>query len=92
VGSWPGGFQAEVRLTNAGDAATRGWSLGWTFAPGQVIANSWGGLHTQNGATVSVKDAGYNANLAAGATVTFGFIGRWTAANPVPATVACSTG
>ena len=32
TGSWQGGFQGDVRITNTGTAALTGWSLAWQFA------------------------------------------------------------
>lgn len=77
-------------MRNAGGAALRGWTIGWTFGNGQLVSSSWGGIHTQAGATVSVRNAGYNGNLAPGASATFGFIGTWTTTNRAPAPVTCS--
>ncbi|WP_433541296.1 helix-turn-helix domain-containing protein [Streptosporangium sandarakinum] len=46
----------------------------------------------ETGADVIVKDAGWNANLAGGASTTFGFGASSAGANGVPATVACTAG
>ncbi|WP_341717091.1 cellulose binding domain-containing protein [Micromonospora sp. FIMYZ51] len=91
VGSWPGGFQGEVVVRNSGTSAIGGWTVGWTFANGQQITQLWGGTHTQNGATVSVRDAGYNGALTPGATGTVGFLASATGSNAAPATVSCTS-
>ncbi|MER7417177.1 cellulose binding domain-containing protein [Micromonospora peucetia] len=88
--SWQGGFQGELVVRNAGSSAIAGWTLGWTFPDGQKITQLWGGTHTQTGATVSVRDAGWNGALGAGATATAGFLGSTTGANTAPATVTCT--
>jgi|GEM_PF-1075271 len=80
---WGGGFGANVTITNVGDAVS-GWTVGWTFANGQKVTQLWNGVVTQSGANVSVKDAGYNGNLAKGATTSFGFNGSWSGTNAVP--------
>jgi cellulase/cellobiase CelA1 len=90
VSQWQGGFQGEVTVTNTGTAALGGWTINWTFANGQKVSNSWGGTHTQTGATVSVRNASYNGNLGPRASATFGFIGSWTGTNAGPATVTCA--
>ena len=41
TGSWPGGFQGEVTLTNSGTAALTHWSLAWSYADGQRITQAW---------------------------------------------------
>ncbi|MGW2572856.1 cellulose binding domain-containing protein [Streptomyces sp. NPDC001537] len=81
---WPGGFQADVRLTNTGSSAWSGWSLGWTFADGQKITQLWNADHTQSGAAVTVKNLSWNGTVAAGSSVGFGFTGSWSGANTKP--------
>ncbi|WP_432899756.1 cellulose binding domain-containing protein [Micromonospora matsumotoense] len=80
---WQGGFGADVTITNLGDPVS-GWTLTWAFASGQRVSQAWNATVTQNGTAVSAKDAGYNAAIATGAGVSFGFNGGWTTANPVP--------
>ncbi|MEV6810669.1 cellulose-binding domain-containing protein [Micromonospora sp. NPDC051296] len=91
VNSWPGGFQGDVVVRNSGTAPISGWTVGWTFPSGQQITQIWGGTHTQTGATVSVRDAGYNGTLAPGATGTAGFLASTTGANSPPTTITCTT-
>jgi mannan endo-1,4-beta-mannosidase len=38
---------------------------------------------------VTARNMGYNGNLAAGASTTFGFIGSWNGTNSVP-TLSCT--
>ncbi|WP_189234706.1 cellulose binding domain-containing protein [Planomonospora parontospora] len=90
--SWPGGFQGEVTVKNTGTAAITGWTVKWTFPDGQKITQLWSGVHTQTGADVTVENAGWNGNLNAGASTSFGFGASWTGANGVPATVTCTAG
>ncbi|WP_258378340.1 cellulose-binding domain-containing protein [Micromonospora endophytica] len=77
-------------VRNAGTSAISGWTLGWTFPDGQRISQLWGGTHTQTGASVSVRDAGYNGALAPGATGSVGFLASTTAANTAPTTITCT--
>ncbi len=79
--SWPGGFGAAVDITNLGDPVN-GWTLAFAFPGGQTISQLWNGSVTQSGANVTVKDAGWNAALATGATTNFGFNGSGTAGTP----------
>lgn len=85
--SWQGGFGASVTVTNLGDAVT-GWQLSWSFAAGQTVTQLWNGTASQSGAQVTVTNAGYNGNIAAGGTAAFGFNGSWAGSNPVPAAFA----
>ncbi|MFF3846296.1 cellulose binding domain-containing protein [Streptomyces sp. NPDC002328] len=81
---WSGGFQADVRLTNTGTSAWTGWTLDWTFPNGQTISQLWNAQHTQTGSAVTARNIGWNGNVAAGSSVSFGFTGGWTGANTEP--------
>jgi arabinan endo-1,5-alpha-L-arabinosidase len=81
---WPGGFGADVQISNLGDPLN-GWRLTWTFGAGQVITQMWGGVPAQDGSRVSVTDAGYNAAIPTGGSAGFGFNASWNnVSNPVP--------
>ncbi|PRX96094.1 cellulose binding domain-containing protein [Allonocardiopsis opalescens] len=81
---WSGGFQGAVELTNTGSAPLSGWSLAWRFTAGERITQIWGATHTQAGADVTVTNASWNATVAPGDTVSFGFLGSRTGAASVP--------
>lgn len=81
---WSGGFQADVALTNTGTTAWSGWSLVWSFADGQKFTQAWNADVTQSGMAVTAKNLTWNANVAAGSSVSFGFTGSWTGANTKP--------
>jgi hypothetical protein len=84
VSQWPGGFGADVAITNLGDPVT-GWTLVWSFAAGQQVGDRWGVTISQSGAQVTARDVGYNASLPTNGTQSFGFNGSWNgASNPVP--------
>jgi len=86
-GSWSGGFQAGVTITNNGSSAVNGWKLTWTWPnSGEVITQLWNGSFTQSGTAVTVTNAGYNGAIAAsGGNVTFGFLGNDTGLTTAPA-------
>ena len=91
TGTWSGGFQGEVTVTNTGTAATTAWTVGWTYTGGQTVTQLWGGAHTQTGTAVSVRNASWNGALAAGASTTVGFLGSLSGStNPVPSPVTCA--
>jgi endoglucanase len=79
--SWPGGFQATVTV-RAGTAAISGWTVRWTLAGGQTIADLWNGDRTVSGSSVTVRNMSYNGSLGANATTTFGFTAGGTASTP----------
>ncbi|MDQ1024881.1 hypothetical protein QF035_002463 [Streptomyces umbrinus] len=82
---WSGGFQADVQLNNTGSTTWNGWALGWSFPNGQGVTQVWNAEHTQSGAAVTMKNLGWNANVAAGSSVSFGFTGSWSGTNGTPA-------
>ncbi|MEN0035463.1 MAG: DUF1592 domain-containing protein [Cellvibrio sp.] len=75
--NWGAGAQYKVTLTNTGSAKTS-WELCWTFAGNETVSSLWEGTYAQTGKNVCVKNVGYNGNLAANGSVSFGLI----AANP----------
>ena len=81
-------FGATVSIQNTGTTTLSNWSLTWSFANGQTIANSWNGAVSQSGANVAVSEqAGQTwQNIPAGGSYTgFGFNGTWNGTtNAVP--------
>ncbi|MCX3288757.1 cellulose binding domain-containing protein [Streptomyces sp. NEAU-H22] len=82
---WSGGFQADVQLTNTGTGPWNGWSLAWTFADGQRLTQAWNAEAAQSGPTVTAKNVAWNANVAAGSSVSFGFTANRSGTNTKPA-------
>ena len=81
---WTGGFQANVSITNLGDALSS-WTLTWSYSAGQTVSQSWGATITQSGAAVTAVNAGYTASLPTNGSQSFGFNGaRNGVSNPVP--------
>lgn len=89
VGQWQGGFQGEVRITPG--FALNGWTVRWSFANGQQISQLWNGSYTQSGANAVVTNAAWNGTVSGGGSVTFGFIGTWTATNAKPTSFTINT-
>lgn len=83
-------FGAAISIANTSSSALTSWTLSWTFANGQRVSSLWNGTATQSGANVSVTNMSYNANIAAGATLSgIGFNGTWNGStNAVPASFA----
>ena len=80
---WPGGFGANVDVTNLGDPVAD-WTVAFTFAAGQTITQLWNGSFTRSGSSVTVRNAGWNGAVPTNGTTSFGFNGTWTGSNPVP--------
>ena len=85
VTDWGSGFTGAVTVTNTGATAINGWKLQWTFGGNQTITSAWNGTVTQSGQAVTAVNASYNATIAAGGNVQFGFQGTYSGTNAVPA-------
>lgn len=81
---WSTGFIATVTIANQGRSAVNGWTLSYAFPGNQRVVTMWNGTPSQAGAKVTVRNVGYNARIAAGASVSIGFEGRAGGANPAP--------
>jgi mannan endo-1,4-beta-mannosidase len=88
VGSWPSGFQGDVKVT-AGSSAITAWTVTWTYANGQTISQAWNATVTSSGSAVTATNVSYNGALGAGASTEFGFLGSWNGTNSVP-TASCA--
>lgn len=77
---WPGGFTAEIRVTNSG-SPINGWTLTFTVGSTVRLSNGWSGVWSQSGDQISVRNADWNASLPTGGTVSIGFQGTFTGAN-----------
>jgi hypothetical protein len=91
IGQWPGGFQAEVRVQNAGGTPFRAWTVTWTFANGQRVTQLWNGSWSQSGATVTVRNLTWNGAIPPGGSQTFGFLGSYSGSNPAPTPTCTAT-
>lgn len=85
TGSWDGGFQGEVTVTNTGTSAISGWTVELSIASGRSITNLWNGVLTGN----TVSNAPYNGALAPSGTTAFGFTASGAASGGI-AVVSCS--
>ncbi|WP_194891741.1 arabinofuranosidase catalytic domain-containing protein [Catenulispora pinisilvae] len=81
---WPGGFTANVTITNTGTTPINGWTAAWTFPGDQKITNAWSATTTQSGAAASATNAAYNGSISPGADTSFGFQGTFTANDTSP--------
>lgn len=82
--NWPGGFTASVTVGNAGTAPVTGWTLAFTFPGDQQITSAWNASVSQDGASVSAANLGYNATIAPGGSQSFGFQGTWASSDLSP--------
>jgi len=86
---WGNGFVANISVTDTGPDPITGWTLAFNFpaATESVSGSTWNASFAESGRNVVVTPQNWNANLAAssGNTVSFGFVGNQSGANPPPA-------
>jgi lysophospholipase L1-like esterase len=87
VGTWSGGFQAEVTVTNPTASALSGWTVRFALPNGHTVAQIWGGSAS---GSVTVTNVAYNGTVGSGATATFGFIASGSGA-PAVGTATCAS-
>jgi hypothetical protein len=95
--TWNDGFTTTVSITNTTKTAIHGWKLTFPFAGDQKVTKAWTSTVSQNGATVTATDAGYNGSIPTNGSVSFVFQGTHGGANPSPTAfsldgTACTTG
>ncbi|MBQ0830521.1 GH12 family glycosyl hydrolase domain-containing protein [Streptomyces tagetis] len=82
---WPGGFTADVTVTNTGSSPVDAWRLAFTLPSGQRITNAWNAGVTPASGAVTATGLAHNARIAPGAALTFGFQGTYTGSFTAPA-------
>ncbi|WP_327351360.1 glycoside hydrolase family 48 protein [Streptomyces sp. NBC_01304] len=85
---WGSGFTADLTLTNRSSAAVDGWTLTYAYQGDQKLSNGWNGTWSQSGKNVTVKNADWNKQIAAGAAVTTGAQFTYSGTNTAPTSFA----
>ncbi|MER6423836.1 cellulose binding domain-containing protein [Streptomyces sp. NPDC001137] len=94
---WQGGFTADVTVANSGSSAVDNWKLAFTLPTGQRITSSWSANVSPSSGAVTASGMSYNASIAAGGQVSFGFQGTYDGSFAKPAAFSlngtpCTTG
>src|SRR5690349_9645296 len=81
---WTGGYTGQYVVTNDTGSAKTGWTLEFDLPAGTKLSSLWNGEQTVSGNHVTVRPASWNKQLAAGQSVTVGFVAAsdGTAADP----------
>ena len=85
VNAWNNGLTANSTVTNTGTAGINGWAVAFSLPTGQAITGGWSATYTPTSGRVTASNAGYNAVLAPGASVSFGFQATHTGDSAPPA-------
>jgi hypothetical protein len=75
---WPGGFTADVTVTNTGSALVDGWRLAFALPAGQRITSTWNATTSPVSGAVTASSLAYNAQIPPGGKVTFGLQGTYS--------------
>ena len=74
VESWGDGFQGQISITNNGDSNLVNWDLEFDLPAG--ISNIWDAeIVSNDNGRYTIQNASWNREIAAGETITVGFIG-----------------
>ena len=83
---WNTGFNVAINVQNTGSSAVNGWTLTWTFANGQSVAQAWNANLVNGGPNVVLSNAAWNSVISPGSVVSgLGFNGTYSNNNPAPA-------
>ncbi|WP_305788101.1 cellulose binding domain-containing protein [Symbioplanes lichenis] len=84
MNAWNTGPTTSLTVTNTGSAAISGWALGFALPAGQSIVSGWNATYSPAAGQVTARNAGYNGDLAPGASVSIGFQATHTGAAGAP--------
>jgi len=80
---WTTGYCANVTVSNSGTSPTTTWTVVINLNQ-STLANLWGANETTSGSSMTTTPLSYNAVIAPGSSVTFGFCGNATGTNYRP--------
>jgi len=72
--TWTGGYQAQVAVTNTSNLAVIPWVTSWNVPSGATLVSGWNATVTQDGTKIIASAPSWQHSIAAGATVTIGFV------------------
>ncbi|WP_158880464.1 cellulose binding domain-containing protein [Amycolatopsis anabasis] len=83
---WGGGYEGRFTITNGGSAPLTSWQVDFDLPPGTSLGAYWDALITPDGNHYRATSREYNGTVAAGASVSFGFVATGSGA-PLNCTV-----
>ena len=78
------GFRAEVTISNTGLSPITAWTLRWTFAEGQVVAEARNAVVSQSGLRASAANVPESATIPVGRSQLVVLTGMQLSENPAP--------
>jgi serine/threonine protein kinase len=89
TGSWPGGYQVYVTVSNKDRPSLAGWTVSWALPAGHTISQLWNGALKLTGSTVEVRNEPWNGVVARDNSTTFGL--NATGDNPGRLALTCQS-
>ncbi|MCW2894296.1 MAG: cellulose-binding protein, partial [Actinomycetia bacterium] len=77
------GFSTAITITDLGSPLTS-WTLGYSYAGNQQLAQGWSGTWSQTGQNVTVTNASWNGSLATSGSVQIGANFNYSGTNTSP--------
>ena len=90
VSRWPGGYQAQITITNPGTEPLEDWSLEFTLPEGAGVHQMWNAELEESGGAYTAAPPRWGAAVPPGGSYTFGYNGRYDgdgATDPVACTL-----
>jgi chitodextrinase len=81
---WGSGYGAAYTIDNPMSIPLSTWKVTFTLPAGDKVTSVWDGTLSTSGNTYTVTNAGYNAPVAAGTSVSFGFNASYSGSSPTP--------
>jgi hypothetical protein len=75
---WDTGYTAQYTIKNNGSSAVNGWTLTFDLPSGTTMGSYWDALVSSSGNHYTAKNREYNGTIAAGGSVSFGFVASGT--------------
>jgi hypothetical protein len=76
--AWPGGFTADVTVTNTSSNAINGWALGFTLPSGQSVTSAWNASLSGSSGAITARNVSYNGSIPPNGSTSFGFQGTYS--------------
>ncbi|HET9171843.1 MAG TPA: lytic polysaccharide monooxygenase [Actinospica sp.] len=91
VSTWPGGFQAQVTVSNPSTSPEYGWTVSWVLPDGETVNSAWNGTLSQAGSLATMTNASWNSSLPVGASASFGFTANYSGTPAIPSSLSCES-
>jgi Cellulose binding domain/Fibronectin type III domain len=75
---WDTGYTAQYTIKNNGSSTVNGWTITFDLPAGTTMGAYWDALVSSSGNHYTARNRDYNATIAAGASVSFGFVASGT--------------